>query len=448
MELVIISFNDIHGNFDYLPQFSAFVKETRAKYEHVIVANAGDWFNGNPYNDLYDPTQFPITDLLNHIGVDVSVLGNHEFDYGVKVLNDRIKELNGAVISANTRLKGSGLRGVKPYHIIRKNGIRIAFLGLTNVDRLTGIPAVLSSRVEGMHFYEPVGKATKYRHLAEKSHVFVALTHIGLNHDRTLADTMPYIDLIISGHSHSILEQPVWINDVMIIQAERFAARVGKTKILLVDGHVMEITNELIDFRNWDGPVDSAIVEKIKKYEGDLRFEQPFVSLQYEIQNSEQMTKMITDAALAMTEADFSIVNLAAAKVRHFPAGPITYGDILRLSPSNNELMLVKLKPADIREFLEQKIEFMTPSGFTYTARRTPQGPRDIKMVLPNGEVVDENKFYYLAVDSFLFSRYLRKHSEQSTETGISVVDNIMEFMKNNPDMDYRNSPRRTMPTN
>jgi 2',3'-cyclic-nucleotide 2'-phosphodiesterase (5'-nucleotidase family) len=234
----------------------------------------------------------------------------------------------------------------------------------------------------------------------------------------------------------------------MIIQAERFAARVGKTKILLVDGHVMEITNELIDFRNWDGPVDSAIVEKIKKYEGDLRFEQPFVSLQYEIQNSEQMTKMITDAALAMTEADFSIVNLAAAKVRHFPAGPITYGDILRLSPSNNELMLVKLKPADIREFLEQKIEFMTPSGFTYTARRTPQGPRDIKMVLPNGEVVDENKFYYLAVDSFLFSRYLRKHSEQSTETGISVVDNIMEFMKNNPDMDYRNSPRRTMPTN
>jgi len=431
-----------------MAEFSAFLQEIRARHEHVIVASAGDIFTGNPYNDFFEPTQAPIVDMLNHIGVDISVLGNHEFNYGVDVLNDRIKELNGAVVAANIELSTSGLKGIKPYHIIKKNGINIAFLGLVNVEERSGKPATLYDRVKDIQFFSP-DIALNYRYLRKKAHVFVSLSHIGIAFDRILADSLPELDLIIGGHSHTVLEKPEYRNGVLITQASRFAEKVGKTVIQLEKGVVTSITNELINLGEWDAPVDSGMVELIKKYEGDRRFEQPFVSLQHSIPNVEQLTYMVADAAAALPGVDFSLVNFSAVKIPRMPAGEVTPGDILRLSPSNNYLIVVELKPADIRALIGQRSDFISPAGFTYTARRGP-GPEEFlqveKLMCSNGEELDENRIYHMAIDNFLFSRHLRNLPFNFKNTGVTTVDNIINYLRDNPDVDYRNRPKRAKP--
>ena len=444
-EIVILSFNDVHGDFENMPKLSAFVEETRATYKNVIVVDAGDRFTGNPYNDFYEKTQFPIIDLQNHIGVDIAVIGNHEFDYGVALLNERLREANSVAISANIELKGSGLEGIKPYYIIQKNGIKVAFLGLTNVENHTGKPAALAERVAGIQFYNPIETAVKYRYLRKKSHVFVALTHIGIDEDLILADSMPELDLIIGGHTHTLLEEPLIHNNVTITQAGSRARYVGKTIITLKKGVVSQITNELINLAAWDGFVDSVVVKKIQYYENNPYLKEVFVTLRYEIPNREQLGYMITDAALTLPGVDFSVMNCGGIRINYLSAGLITHGDIIRVSPFNNHLVIVGLKPADIREliemeFLERKSCLMLPAGFEYTARKIPDGSIKVeKMTLPNGKELDETQTYFVALNNYLFSNYLINHSDNATETEVLLVGNIVDYLRNNPNMDYRN---------
>jgi 2',3'-cyclic-nucleotide 2'-phosphodiesterase (5'-nucleotidase family) len=443
-EIVILSTTDIHGSFTYLAKFSAFIKQAKTEHKHVIVVDGGDRFTGNPYNDLYEKRQYPITDLLNHVGYDVMLVGNHEFDFGIKLLNERIEETEATVIMANIDFESSGLKNVKPYHVIEKNGIKIAFLGLSNVDKQTGKPAILAQRVTGIDFYDPIETALEYKYLREKSHVFVAMSHIGVLDDHLLADAMPELDLIIGGHSHTMLDEPIIQNGVMITQTGQGARYIGKTTIFLENGVVSKITNENIDLTTWDAPIDTAIAEKIRQYEGDLSWERPFVSLQHEIPNVEQLSYMVTDAALRLPGVDFALINLPGIRANNLPSGPVTYGDILRLSPFNNYLVVVGLKPATIRELIQQRRDFLSPAGFEYIALTAPNGFTKVqRMMLPNGERLDEDKIYYLAIDNFLFSRYLSIHFESAENTGVFVVDNIVDYLKSNPNMDYRNRPAR-----
>ena len=444
-EIVILSWNDLHGDFENLPQLLAFVEKTKATYKHVIVADAGDRFTGNPFNDFYERKQYPIIELQNRIGVDVAVLGNHEFDYGVALLNERIKEGQSVVLTANIELKTSGLRGVKPYYIVNKNGIKVAFLGLTNVDRRTGKPTALAEHVAGIQFFDPIETAVRFRFLREKSHVFVALSHIGITEDLILADSMPELDLIIGGHSHTLIDEPLIQNSVLITQTGRSGRYVGKTKIVLKKGVITEISNELVSMANWDGPVDSTMVCRIQKYKNNPFLNETFATMLHEIPNQTQLGHMMTDAMLTLPNVDFSLINCTGIRTNRLRAGEVTYADILRVSPFGNYLVTVSLTPAEIREFIE--LEFtdkrnclMIPGGFEYTAKHTLGDNIEVERITyPNGKELDENKKYRVATNNYLATKYLMQHIDDSSFTSVFVVDNMVEFKKNNPNMDYRN---------
>ncbi|MDR1951682.1 MAG: bifunctional metallophosphatase/5'-nucleotidase [Bacteroidales bacterium] len=444
-EIVFLSFNDVHGDFENLPKLSAFVKETKAAYKNVIVVDAGDRFAGNPYNDFHEKKQFPIIDLQNLIGVDITVIGNHEFDYGVDLLNERIQETEAAVVSANIELENSGLKGINPYHIIKKDGLKIAFLGLTNVDEYTGKPIALPIHVEHIQFYDPIETALKYGYLKKKSHVFVALTHIGFDEDVELAYAMPDLNLIIGGHSHTLIEEKIIRNGVLITQAGNKARHVGKTKILLKKGVVSEITNEMINLATWNGAADPVIVKKVQEYEDNTFLKKPFVTLRYEIPDQRRLGYMIADAALQLPDVDFSIMNCLGVRVDNLPAESVTYGDIYRLSPFNNYYYIVPLNPSDIRrlieqEFMERKSCLSMPAGFEYTVHKTNDGYIKVeKLTFPNGKELDENKTYQVAVNNYLFTKYLINLYDITKKTDVFKVDNIVEYLQNNPNVDYRN---------
>jgi 2',3'-cyclic-nucleotide 2'-phosphodiesterase (5'-nucleotidase family) len=447
VEIVIISTNDIHGHFQHLPALFTLVNKTKEAHKNVIVVDAGDRFTGNPYNDRYNCPQLPITDLLNYIGFDVMVIGNTEFNHGIDTLNRRIKQTNAATITANIDLKSSGLKNTTPYHTIKMDGVRISFLGLTNIEERTGKPATSARNVEGIEFFDPIETAVKYRNLREKSNVFIALTHIGIYQDDVLADSMPELDLIISSHCHTLLKEVKIRNGVTITQADRYGRQAGKTTITLTNGVVSNITNEMIDLENWTDPVDPIIIPKIREYQSNPIFFLPVVTLKYSIPNFMQLGYMMTDATVdQIKDADFAAINYSGIRIDSLSSrAAITLGDILRLSPFNNRILIVKLTPAELRDFLEKRRCEMIPSGFIYETVDAGGGTKKIRRIMyPNGKELDENKLYSLAIDSFLYSRYMGwLETDRSTETDMLVVDIVLDFLQKKPNEDYRNKPAR-----
>jgi hypothetical protein len=110
-------------------------------------------------------------------------------------------------------------------------------------------------------------------------------------------------------------------------------------------------------------------------------------------------------------------------------------------------LIIVGLKAENIRDFIQKRRDFVAPAGFVYTARRGSDGfPIVEEMTFPCGGALDETKTYFLAVDNFLFSKYFQDYTDYATNTGIFVVDNVMNFLISNPNVDYRNRPVRAKP--
>jgi 2',3'-cyclic-nucleotide 2'-phosphodiesterase (5'-nucleotidase family) len=453
-EIVILSLNDIHGKFDNLARVSAFIKETKKNHKHVIVVNAGDFFTGNPYSDLYEQRQYPIVDLMNTMGVDVSVIGNHEFDFGSDLLHNRLHDANFASVAANIETKNTVLEHhVQPYHIIEKGGVKVKFLGLINVDSRTKKTTAIMEHVANVVFYDPYETAEKYKHLKRNVSVFVGLTHLGVEEDRKLADLMPEFDLIIGGHSHTLIERTEVRNGVTILQANRHARYIDKTTIFLKKGEVVNIINEMIEVANLTDE-DPIVVSKVLGYEDNEFLKTPFATLENDLEDEEQLGNLFCDAALSLHSVDFSVMNCGSIRQDYLKAGPISYADVLRIYPFSNHLVIISFKPAELREFIEvehdpQRTCLMHVGGFHYTLLETLDDKekvvyKAVSVTYPDGRPLDENKLYRVVMNNYLSSRYLSDHQVSKTNvTPIFVLDNIVDFLKHNPNISYQNTPKR-----
>jgi 5'-nucleotidase/2',3'-cyclic phosphodiesterase and related esterases len=178
----------------------------------VFVACSGDMFSGSPIVDNYKDAQgYPMIDVMNKTGFDVSVLGNHEFDYGPETLKDRVEQANFSWVCANVNMLNSGVPQTDAYKTIEKDGVKITFLGLVETNGKPGavIPSTHPWKVKAFKFKKPQEVVTNYKNIKEKekSDVVVALTHLGFSNnsafdDVNLANQFSFIDMVIGGHSH------------------------------------------------------------------------------------------------------------------------------------------------------------------------------------------------------------------------------------------------------
>lgn len=99
--VVIFHINDMHGKIDNLPRLAWLIQQYKVTNSYVTAVSGGDGFSGNPAVDQYEPPGYPMIDLLEQCGFTVSVIGNHEFDYGQTALNNRMEQNSIRFISAN-----------------------------------------------------------------------------------------------------------------------------------------------------------------------------------------------------------------------------------------------------------------------------------------------------------------------------------------------------------
>lgn len=248
--------------------------EKKVNGDNVLVLDAGDFMMGTLFAMLEESTGFQLP-LMKKMGYDVVSLGNHEFDFGPGVLAKIIGKSVGngplpLLVASNVSfspedtdddaLKALFEREViKPYRIVEKNGVKIGIFGMLGYSAIGDAPLA-----RPVKFMDPVKTAKKYARLlkeTEKVDLIICLSHGGVSKDKNgnwsgedvkLAQKVPDIDVIISGHTHTLLEKPIFVNGTPIVQTGSYGFFLGRVELEYSQGKVKNVDSKLI-------PVTDAI---------------------------------------------------------------------------------------------------------------------------------------------------------------------------------------------
>lgn len=257
----------------------------RTKNPDTLVLDAGDFSMGTLYQTLFEDYATELT-LMGELGFDATTFGNHEFDYGSKALANMLnvamdsgKSLP-ALLVCNvdwSQCKGQGdlikksfeAYGGKEYMIVEKDGVSIAILGVFGIDALDCAPTC------ELTFTDPV-KSVKETVSEIKANedvdMFVCLSHSGTwedddkSEDEILAKEVPELDVIVSGHTHTLFDQPLVVGDTYIISTGEYGQRVGSLSMSQKeDGRWNMDSYEAIKLDD-SFAEDKAVATKLKEY--------------------------------------------------------------------------------------------------------------------------------------------------------------------------------------
>jgi len=239
--LTIFFINDQHGQLNSFAKIKHIVDLEKVKKEEVLLVCAGDIFSGNPIVDQYSEKGYPMVDIMNKTGFDISVIGNHEFDYGVDVLTDRMNQASFEWVCANVDMQESGVPQPKAYETLETGDLKVTFLGLveTNGKPNDIIPSTHPWKVSELEFQTFESVTSNYSELksTEESDVYIALTHLGSYSDKLLAENYPYFDAVIGGHSHEIVNEE--IGDIPVVQAGSYLSFLGRLDMIILEGEIL-----------------------------------------------------------------------------------------------------------------------------------------------------------------------------------------------------------------
>ena len=241
-KFTILHSNDMHGDFlaevnegkkgglvGGLALLSGYINKVRAEEKNVLYVIAGDMVQGSMIDSEYKGIS--TMEIMNYLAPDVVSLGNHEFDYGLPHLLFLEKMANFPIVNANLYIKKYNKRLMNPYKIINKDGFEIMFTGIITEKVMDALKSdkLVGSFVSLEEASAEVGKiCNAYKN--DDIDLTILLTHIGYESDIELAKMLKPewgVDMIIGGHSHTILEQPTKINNILIAQAGVGSNQIG-----------------------------------------------------------------------------------------------------------------------------------------------------------------------------------------------------------------------------
>ena len=193
-----------------------FLKQQRQQAPDLLYFDSGDFSQGSPYYTLFKGDVE--VGLMNMMGIDAATIGNHEFDYGIDNMARLFKKANFPIVCANYDFTGTLLEGiVKPYVIIKRNGVKIGVFGLSL--QLDGL--VEKTTCQGVTFLDPVKKGIEmatFLKKKKKCDVVICVSHLGwdtdLDDDEEMIKGSRYIDLVLGGHSHSYFKDVKYVTDL------------------------------------------------------------------------------------------------------------------------------------------------------------------------------------------------------------------------------------------
>src|SRR2546426_9047292 len=265
VQITILGTTDLHGNIyptDYytnkadnrgLAKIATLIKRARKEKPNFLLLDSGDTIQGTPlefyHNKKNNPPTDPMMLVMNALKYDAMAVGNHEYNFGMKVLEKARGEAQFPWLSANTYDKGSDRTHYVPYVVKEIAGVRIGVLGLTT----PGIPNWDNEQnYAGLEFHDPVVEARKWVGVLrqkEQVDVVIIAMHMGLEEDLNtgeinpgqvpneneaiaIAKQVPGVDLIFMGHTHRDVPSVV-INGVQLLQADYWGKHLARIDLYL-----------------------------------------------------------------------------------------------------------------------------------------------------------------------------------------------------------------------
>jgi len=462
-KIVILHTNDVHCGIDQAKEddkvtsigyagVAAYKAEMEAQYgkDNVTLVDAGDAIQGEAIGSLTKGSA--IVEIMNKVGYDLAIPGNHEFDYGMDNFLSLAKDkAEYTYICSNfTDLDGKAV--FDAYKVLTYGEVKVAYVGIDTPETFVKSTPTYFQNDKGEYIYSfqqgnngkdlyaAVQKAVDAAK-AEGANYVVAVGHLGDNGSteewkaQTVIANTTGIDLFIDGHSHEEIEKTVANKDgkdVVWAQTGTKLANIGK---VVIDTKTGEITHELVSgYDKQDEAVAAFVKEKNDAFEAELKkvVAKSEVNLTTKdaagnrlVRNGEtNLGDLCADAYRVMLGADVAFVNGGGVRA-DIAAGDVTYEDIINVHPFGNEACMVETTGQDIldalemgaRNYPEENGGFLQVSGLTYTIDESVpssvvlndekefvkvDGAYRVTDVKVNGEPLDVAKTYTLASHNYM----------------------------------------------
>lgn len=370
-KFTILHSNDMHGDFlaeqaagggeliGGLPLLSGYINRVRAEEENVLYVIAGDMVQGSIIDSDFKGTS--TMQIMNYLAPDVVALGNHEVDYGLPHLLFLEKIANFPIVNANLYIKPFEKRMMRPYHIINKAGFDVLFTGILTEKTMDAIKLdeLIGTFVTLEEASAEVGKiCDAFKN--DDIDLTILLTHIGFESDKQLAAILRPewgVDMIIGGHSHTILSQPAVVNGILITQAGTGTNQIGRFDIVVDDD-----TNSIIDWKWQLIPIDDDIAEPDLRMAEFIESFKDIVDRKYSVivtkfgeklthplrEEESTLGDLLADAIAESTQAD--VVLLGAGSVRVKELGPaVSLMDFIACFPYDDSLTRYTVSGASLK---------------------------------------------------------------------------------------------------
>ena len=522
-DIIILHTNDVHCGIDNNIGYDGLMlykKELKEQYNNVILVDIGDHVQGGILGFLSQGTD--IIDIMNEIYYDVVTIGNHEVDYGVEQLKELSNLLSNGdgYICANFLLRGENPKIFEPYKVIQAGGKKIGFIGVTTPQTLTKSYLNYLYNEDGKQKYDfltenegeelsnKIQEYINYLRDNEGVNYVILLTHMGTTGDPIftsdkLLSKLSNVDAVLDGHTHQVYNQTYKDKDnkdVYIIQTGVKLANIGKLTIKTDGTIISEIISDIpepditlsdvgieVDRNGRKRWVDRTMNEYIKnkinshqsKYDEIIGFSNFDLIAKYEtgeqlsLKNENILGNLIADSIRHLGNGEITLVS-SSKILDNILKGDISYGNILKVLPLDNEIKVKEVTGSVILDALEfgmrllpnENPSFCQVSGIKFKVDETikssvkvdakgffikVEGERRVYDVYVGNEKLDENKNYTLAIDNYIseggdgymmFNKIIIKTHTRKVDN--EALKEYINNFKNNiiPD-EYRNTQER-----
>ncbi|QDU83635.1 Trifunctional nucleotide phosphoesterase protein YfkN precursor [Planctomycetes bacterium Pla163] len=433
IHLILLHTNDVHGQtlprratwiedrevwVGGLERAAAYIESVRRRAdgpgEGVVLVDGGDWFQGTPEGRVREGREF--VKLLKRLDYDAMALGNHEFDLGIEPLLALLLEAEMPSVCANLYESGERVGWVRPYRIVERCGLRIAFVGLISPST----PDITHVEARRLDFRDPIAEFTRVcDELPDDIDLVIPLTHNGLYLDRELAVARPDLPLVVGGHSHTYLRDGVVVGPTRIVQAGDKCTVVGRVDLLIdpATKRVLSSTSRLIELDRDPDPefVDAELAAGVARL-----VERTDAAMSVEVGRLSEtpvpptpfasggLGSWIADSMRTFARADVGLHNRGGIR-SSLAKGPVTRRALFEVCPFGNTVVSFELTGAELEACLEQAIESrpeirIEVSGVELDVRMVDDEEHPLRLVAVRvgGEPLDPKRTYRMATNSFL----------------------------------------------
>jgi 2',3'-cyclic-nucleotide 2'-phosphodiesterase (5'-nucleotidase family) len=429
--VTLLYFTDIHAQLESHPEYvpgaspeiqimggfarlKTAIEKERANCDGAcFLLDGGDEFQGTGPATWSEGEV--VLEPLNALGSDAFVPGNWEAAYGPERFKETMARLSCPVICYNLHDEASGERVFRPSLILERQGVKVAFVGITDIGASRRQPpthfrGMDTARIAGLRDF------VKELRSRERPDLVVAISHTGLTISRQTAREIPELDIILSAHTHERTTREIMEGNVIVVEPGCFGSFLGRVDFVLRPGGVARHAFRLIPVlasRYDEDPKMKALVDKSlaphRSRMAELAGTTETLLMRYDVLET-TADAFITDAVREVADADIGFSNGFRFGVPIPPAG-ITEADLWNLLPMDARMKMGWITGQQLKAYLERELELVfskdpwklnggwgvRASGMTMVFKASAEPGRRLVSVKVNGRDVEDQQRYTIA---------------------------------------------------